>query len=100
LTCPEESATIGIIMVLKNFMFWLLTIRLCLTCSGFVLRQASNLNANGKRKASMPTEDNQCWEVKAKFNNLTYWNHDSLPSKDDTFFRSFHWFSIAEAVSV
>nr|BAF00371.1 hypothetical protein [Arabidopsis thaliana] len=46
----------------------------------------------------MPTEDNQCWEVKAKFNNLTYWNHDSLPSKDDTFFRSFHWFSIAEAL--
>ncbi|CAE6038899.1 unnamed protein product [Arabidopsis arenosa] len=66
--------------------------------SGFVLGQASNLNANGKRKASMPAEENQCWEVKAKFDNLTYWNHDSLPSKDDTFLRSFHWFSIAEAL--
>lgn len=86
-------------------MFWLFTIRLCLACSyvipsGFVLGQASNLNANGKRKASTPTEENQCWEVKAKFDNLTYWNHDTLPSKDDTFLRSFHWFSIAEAVSV
>ena len=40
-----------------------------------------------------------CWEVKAKFQNLTYWNHDTLPSHDDAFSRSFHWLSVAEAVS-
>lgn len=86
-------------------MFLLLTFHWRLACSyvipsGFVLGQASNRNANGKRKACSPTEENPCWEVKAKFDKMTYWNHDSLPSKDDTFLRSFHWFSIAEAVSV
>ncbi|CAA7029453.1 unnamed protein product [Microthlaspi erraticum] len=66
--------------------------------SGFVLGQASNRNANGKRKASSPEEEKPCWEAKAKFDRMTYWNHDTLPSKDDTFLRSFHWFSIAEAL--
>ncbi|VVB02707.1 unnamed protein product [Arabis nemorensis] len=66
--------------------------------SGFVLGQASNQNANGKRKACSSTEENPCWEAKAKFDKMTYWNHDNLPSKDDTFLRSFHWFSIAEAL--
>lgn len=68
--------------------------------SGFVLGQASNKNANGKRKACSDEEENPCWEVKAKFDKMTYWNHDTLPSKDDTILRSFHWFSIAEAVSI
>ncbi|WZZ49365.1 hypothetical protein YC2023_049472 [Brassica napus] len=65
--------------------------------SGFVLGQASNKNANGKRKACSDEEENPCWEVKAKFDKMTYWNHDTLPSKDDTILRSFHWFNIAEA---
>ncbi|CAN8317277.1 unnamed protein product [Cochlearia groenlandica] len=66
--------------------------------SGFVLGQESNRNANGKRKACSGAEENPCWEVKAKFDKMTYWNHDNLPSKDDTFLRSFHWFNIAEAL--
>ena len=65
-----------------------------------MLGQASNKNANGKRKACSDEEENPCWEVKAKFDKMTYWNHDTLPSKDDTILRSFHWFSIAEAVSI
>lgn len=68
--------------------------------SGFVLGQASNKNANGKRTACSDTEKNQCWEVNAKFDKMTYWNHDTLPSNDDTILRSFHWFTIAEAVSI
>ncbi|XP_010517287.1 PREDICTED: ribonuclease H2 subunit C-like [Camelina sativa] len=74
------------------------TISLPIGYSGFVLQQASNLNANGKRKASSITDENTCWEAKAKFDNLTYWNHDNLPSKDDTFVRSFHWYNIADAL--
>lgn len=65
-----------------------------------MLGQASNKNANGKRKACSDEEENPCWEVKAKFDKMTYWNHDTLPSKDDTILRSFHWFNIAEAVSI
>ncbi|XWS16040.1 hypothetical protein CRYUN_Cryun34aG0051900 [Craigia yunnanensis] len=75
--------------------------RICISlpisgCSaGFVLGK----NMSGKRKArdvSEVSSDN--WEMKAKFDKLTYWNHDSPPSKDDTFLRSFHWFAVAEAL--
>ncbi|KAE8734335.1 Phloem protein 2, putative isoform 1 [Hibiscus syriacus] len=37
-------------------------------------------------------------EMKAKFDEFTYWNHDSIPSKDDPFLSSFHWFAVAEAL--
>ncbi|KAJ4702565.1 Ribonuclease H2, subunit C [Melia azedarach] len=63
--------------------------------SGFVLGKKSL----GKRKVSeMSEEDSNCWEMKAKFDKLTYWNHDTYPSKDDDFLRSFHWFAVAEAL--
>lgn len=63
---------------------------------GFVLGK-KNLS---KRKVSDMSEANyNFWEMKARFDKLTYWNHDTYPSKDDAFFRSFHWFSVARAVS-
>ncbi|XVE51681.1 hypothetical protein DITRI_Ditri02bG0061100 [Diplodiscus trichospermus] len=63
--------------------------------SGFVLGK----NISGKRKACDASEgSSNNWEMKAKFDKLTYWNHDSPPSKDDTFLRSFHWFPVAEAL--
>lgn len=67
------------------------------SCSlGFVLGK-KNL---GKRKVSDMSEANSnCWETKARFDKLTYWNHDTYPSKDDAFIRSFHWFGVAKAVS-
>ncbi|KAL5775468.1 hypothetical protein ACOSP7_013025 [Xanthoceras sorbifolium] len=62
--------------------------------SGFVLGKKSL----GKRKVSEMSEvSSNCWEVNAKFDKLTYWNHDTLPSKDDAFLRAFHWFAVAEA---
>ncbi|KHG22591.1 Serine carboxypeptidase-like 15 [Gossypium arboreum] len=61
---------------------------------GFVLAK----NNSGKRKACDVSEGNSNdWEMKAKFDKLTYWNHDTPPSKDDPFLRSFHWFTVAEA---
>ncbi|XP_039070465.1 ribonuclease H2 subunit C-like isoform X1 [Hibiscus syriacus] len=63
--------------------------------SGFVLTKKTS----GKRKACDVSEENSNnWEMKAMFDELTYWNHDSLPSKDDPFLRSFHWFAVAEAL--
>ncbi|PPD75663.1 hypothetical protein GOBAR_DD27415 [Gossypium barbadense] len=62
--------------------------------AGFVLVK----NNSGKRKAYDVSEGNSNdWEMKAKFDKLTYWNHDTPPSKDDPFLRSFHWFTVAEA---
>jgi hypothetical protein len=53
-----------------------------------------------KRKASDMSDGNSnSWEVNAKFHNVTYWNHDILPSQDDAFLRSFHWLSVAKVVS-
>ncbi|KAJ4827517.1 hypothetical protein Tsubulata_038363 [Turnera subulata] len=64
--------------------------------SGFVLGKKSG---NNKRKASGDCEQSSnCWETNATFENITYWNHDSLPSRDDPFVRSFHWLSVAEAL--
>ncbi|GMY34942.1 Ribonuclease H2 subunit C [Fagus crenata] len=64
--------------------------------SGFVIGKKNFV----KRKASDMSEEktSNCWEVNAKFQNLTYWNHDTIPSHDDAFFRSFHWLAVAEAM--
>ncbi|KAG6476173.1 hypothetical protein ZIOFF_065409 [Zingiber officinale] len=37
------------------------------------------------------------WVSRAEFTNLTYWNHDNLPSSDDLLPRCFHWFPVANA---
>ncbi|XP_038893586.1 uncharacterized protein C12B10.15c [Benincasa hispida] len=62
--------------------------------SGYVLGKKSL----GKRKASEQDQNSSPWQVKAKFANITYWNHDTLPSQDDTFQRSFHWLTVAQAL--
>ncbi|KAA8535411.1 hypothetical protein F0562_030414 [Nyssa sinensis] len=64
--------------------------------SGFVLGKKSL----GKRKASddMSEENSSSWEMNAKFRSVTFWNHDSLPSQDDAFLRSFHWLTVAKAL--
>lgn len=64
--------------------------------TGFVIGKKSS----SKRKASDKSEESPSnWEMKAKFQNVTLWNHDSLPSQDDPFLRSFHWLAVAKAVS-
>lgn len=64
--------------------------------SGFVLGKKSL----GKRKASSDVSggSTDCWEMKANFDKLAYWNPENLPSKDDAFLRCFHWFAVAEAL--
>ncbi|CAI9090497.1 OLC1v1025278C1 [Oldenlandia corymbosa var. corymbosa] len=54
--------------------------------SGFVLRKETS------------AENAKCWEMNAKFQNLSVWNHDGLPSHDDAFMRSFHWFAVSKAL--
>lgn len=49
--------------------------------------------------AASCSENSNSWEVKATFQNITYWNHDCLPSQNDDFIRAFHWLTIAMAVS-
>ncbi|XP_058072036.1 uncharacterized protein LOC131220998 isoform X2 [Magnolia sinica] len=56
---------------------------------GFVLERKSPVDQSNKRKRAKGLEtsegDSNCWEARAKFQNITYWNHDNLPSKDDAF---------------
>ncbi|KAJ7969286.1 Ribonuclease H2 subunit C like [Quillaja saponaria] len=62
---------------------------------GFVLGKKSN----GKRISSdMSEENSNCWKVNATFENIMYWNHDSLPSQNDAFLRSLHWLTVAKAL--
>ncbi|XP_047332879.1 uncharacterized protein C12B10.15c [Impatiens glandulifera] len=52
-----------------------------------------------KSEASSDFEDqSNCWEVNARFQSITTWNHDNLPSQDDAFLRSFHWINVAKAL--
>lgn len=64
-----------------------------LASSGFVLGKKM---PQEKRKRSV--QDSSCWEMKAMFQNITSWNHDSLPSENDAFLRAFHLFSVTTAV--
>ncbi|RZC67761.1 hypothetical protein C5167_011452 [Papaver somniferum] len=50
-----------------------------------------------KRK-TCEEEDRDSWETCARFQSITYWNHDNIPSQDDVLLRSFHWFKIANAL--
>ncbi|XP_060194700.1 uncharacterized protein LOC132623907 isoform X2 [Lycium barbarum] len=61
--------------------------------TGFVLGKKM---PDEKRKRS--EEDSSCWEMKAKLQNITLWNHDSLPSENDASLRAFHLFSVATAL--
>ncbi|XP_009590608.1 uncharacterized protein [Nicotiana tomentosiformis] len=61
--------------------------------SGFVLGKKM---PQEKRKRSV--QDSSCWEMKAMFQNITSWNHDSLPSENDAFLRAFHLFSVTTAL--
>ncbi|PIN02338.1 Ribonuclease H [Handroanthus impetiginosus] len=59
--------------------------------SGFVLgKKSPNAETN--------TTDSDCWQTNATFQNVTVWNHDAMPSKDDAFVRAFHWFTAANAL--
>ncbi|KAL5731460.1 hypothetical protein ACHQM5_004185 [Ranunculus cassubicifolius] len=63
--------------------------------SGFVLGKKSL----GKRKAANMSEENiNEWEMRAKFQNINYWNHDNLPSHSDSFFRCLQWLPVANAL--
>lgn len=38
--------------------------------------------------------------ARAEFQNITYWNHDTTPSAEDSLPRCFHWLTVANAVSI
>ncbi|CAM8924487.1 unnamed protein product [Rhodiola kirilowii] len=56
--------------------------------SGFVVVKKND----GKDK------DAETWEAMAKFESVTFWNHDCLPSKNDTSLRSLHWLTVSNAL--
>ncbi|KAI3664885.1 hypothetical protein L6452_43496 [Arctium lappa] len=62
--------------------------------SGFVIGRKSS----AKRKACNNVTTTASWQMNAKFQNITLWNHDNLPSKEDGFLRAFHWFDVAKAL--
>lgn len=46
------------------------------------------------------TEDKHIWQARAKFSSVAFWNHDSLPSKDDSCLRAFHLLTVSNAVNL
>lgn len=64
--------------------------------AGFVLGKKS---LDGKISSGISEDNSNSWEMRATFQNLTYWNHDCLPSQNDELLRAFHWLTVAKAVS-
>ncbi|KAF3322502.1 ribonuclease H2 subunit C isoform X2 [Carex littledalei] len=63
--------------------------------SGYVLEKPQV----GKRKKLQNSDgESNCWQSRGQFGNITYWNHDNMPSSDDAVLRSFHWFPISDAL--
>ncbi|BAT76146.1 hypothetical protein LR48_Vigan01g241300 [Vigna angularis] len=58
--------------------------------SGFVLA----------KKTSPPSSKqySNSWVTKATFQDITYWNHDYVPSHNDEMLRAFHWLTVAKAL--
>lgn len=72
--------------------------------SGSILGKKSTIKDKAKKTAgrgkSRPTssDSENGWERLAKCGNMTFWNHDSLPSQDDACMRLFHFFAVAKAL--
>lgn len=72
--------------------------------SGFIIGKKNIQNGKDKKvsvrdKSSTGVDsDSNDWEVLAKSQNISVWNHDTVPSKDDAFIRSFHWLTVANAL--
>ena len=62
---------------------------------GYVLEKKSG----GKDMQSLDGEVSN-FVSRAEFQNITYWNHDTMPSAEDPLPRCFHWLTIANAVSI
>jgi hypothetical protein len=58
---------------------------------GFVLEKRRGHNSNA--------EVNN-FTSQAEFQSITYWNHDTTPSTEDSLPRCFHWLTVANAVSI
>ncbi|GMH02676.1 hypothetical protein Nepgr_004515 [Nepenthes gracilis] len=73
------------------------------TYAGFVLGKKNPGKGKaqkilGKGEAFESEWNSNSWEMLAKCRNMTFWNHDSLPSQDDASMRSFHWFAVSKAL--
>lgn len=86
--CWNSNSSIDFMLQHMNDMFLKI---LFLNVIGFVLGKKSSPHAE--------EENSHSWETYAKFSNITYWNHDYLPSQNDDFSRAFHWLTVAKAVS-
>lgn len=64
---------------------------------GYVLGKRDAVNGKDLEGSGGDSND---WDAHAEFRNITYWNHDDVPSQDDPILRCFHWFTIADAVSI
>ncbi|XP_074264648.1 uncharacterized protein LOC141587118 [Silene latifolia] len=72
--------------------------------SGFIIgkkkfsEDKTNRIHGGRKASEISNGNDNTWEMLAKSGNMTFWNHDSLPSQEDASLRLFHLFSVAKAL--
>ncbi|CAM0946621.1 unnamed protein product [Alopecurus aequalis] len=60
---------------------------------GYVLEKK-----NGEKETEGMDGEVSSFVSRAEFQNITYWNHDTMPSAEDPLPRCFHWLTIANAM--
>ncbi|XP_062223979.1 uncharacterized protein LOC133922606 isoform X1 [Phragmites australis] len=60
---------------------------------GYVLEKKS-----GEKDTHNLDDEVSNFVSRAEFQNITYWNHDTAPSAEDSLPRCFHWLTIANAM--
>ncbi|KAM0893767.1 hypothetical protein ACQ4PT_024900 [Festuca glaucescens] len=56
------------------------------------------LEKNGEKDTQGMDGDVSSFVSRAEFQNITYWNHDTMPSAEDPLPRCFHWLTIANTM--
>ncbi|KAH9574481.1 hypothetical protein CY35_01G060000 [Sphagnum magellanicum] len=67
---------------------------------GFVMNKEPH-QSSGRRKGTdscSKTQEYDEWEAKSAFQQLTYWNHDTLPSSADPLHLCFDWLPLSAAI--
>ncbi|XP_024359456.1 uncharacterized protein [Physcomitrium patens] len=67
---------------------------------GFVLKKViGSNNENGKIKVKSLEKDGfDVWKADAMFGEFSYWNHDTLPTKDDSIRSVMEWLPVSAAL--
>lgn len=91
----EDTVLLNLAVPVLSLTFW------PFINAGFVLKKelAPTLENGRARVKVSEKEPFDIWEADSNFGEITYWNHDTLPSKADHIRSVMEWLPVSAAVS-